>query len=56
MSKSVLSGLESQLRRNLLDRSTYSCTNNNYLDLGLFWSKKLDVKFSHLFIGHKDTH
>ena len=27
-----------------------------YLDLGLFSSKKLDVKFSHVFIRYKGTH
>ena len=27
-----------------------------YLDLELFWSKKLDVKFSSVFIRYKDTH
>ena len=26
------------------------------LDLGLFWSKKLDIEFSHVFIRYKDTH
>ena len=26
-----------------------------YLDLGLFWSSKLDVKFSRVFIRYKDT-
>ena len=33
-------------------RSTHSWTNI----LGLFWSKKLDVKFSRVFIRHKNTH
>ena len=28
----------------------------NYLDLGLFWSEKLDVKVSLVFIRYKDTH
>ena len=27
-----------------------------HLDLGLFWSKKLDVKFSRVFIRYEDTH
>ena len=27
-----------------------------YLDLELFWSKKVDVKFSCVFIRYKDTH
>ena len=27
-----------------------------FLDLGLFWSKKLDVKFTHVFIRYKNTH
>ena len=40
--------------QNLWYRSTHSCTNNN-LDLGLLWSKKLDLKFSHVFIRYKDT-
>ena len=27
-----------------------------FLDLGLFWSKKLDVKFSRVYIRYKDTY
>ena len=27
-----------------------------YLDLGLFWSKEFDVKFSCVSIRYKDTH
>ena len=27
-----------------------------FIDLGLFWSKKLDVKFSRVFTRYKDTH
>ena len=29
---------------------------HQYLDLGLFWSKKLHVKFRRVLIGNKDTH
>ena len=27
-----------------------------YLDLGLFWSEKLDLKLSRVFIRYKHTH
>ena len=37
-----------------VDQLTYSCTYT--LDWGLFWSKKLDVKFILVFIRCKDTH
>ena len=29
---------------------------NSFLDLGLFWFKKLDGKFSRVFIRDKDTY
>ena len=41
--------------QNLLCRSTHFCTNTD-LDLGLFLSKNLEVKFSRVIIRYKDTH
>ena len=42
-------------KKNLGYRSTH-CQLHKYLDLGLVWSKKLDIKFSRVFIRYKNTH